>query len=281
VSEPGRVVVVGTPIGNLGDLSPRASETLAEADLICCEDTRRTRALLSAAGIRAPRLVAVHEHNEAAGAALAVSAAAAGRLVAVVSDAGMPGLSDPGRRVVAAALAAGVVVSVVPGPDAAVAAVVLSGLDTARWCFEGFLPRKGRLRAGRLAALAAETRPSVLYEAPHRVERTLSDLCDACGSERTVVVARELTKRHEQRWQGRLGEALEWVRANPPRGEWVLVLDGAPPAGPPSDADICGALDDAARSGSARRDAIAQVASSLGVSRRRVYELATSRRDGR
>ena len=263
---------MGTPIGNLGDLSPRAVETLREAAVILCEDTRRTRALLTAAGIRA-RLEAVHAHNEAAGAARAVLLAGDGAVVAVVSDAGMPGVSDPGERIVRAAVDAGIEVSTVPGPTAAVSALVLSGLDTGRWCFEGFLPRKGSLRTERLGALARETRTSVLYEAPHRVARTLDDLVATCGPHRPVAAGRELTKRYEEVWRGTLGGAVDHVAVEEPRGEWVIVLAGAPVV-EVTDADIVAGLSGLMGAGADRRDAVAEVTLEMGVGRRRVYQLA-------
>jgi 16S rRNA (cytidine1402-2'-O)-methyltransferase len=277
----GRVVLVGTPIGNLGDLSPRAAEALRHATVVLCEDTRRTRALLSAAGIAAPRLEAVHTHNEAAGAQRAVDLARRGGTVVVVSDAGMPGVSDPGERVVRAAVDAGVPVSTVPGPTAAVSALVLSGLDTGRWCFEGFLPRKGALRADRLAALAGEGRTSVLYEAPHRVARTLADLAAACGPQRPVAVARELTKLHEELWRGTLEGAVAKVAEDPPRGEWVIVVGGAPATEVTDDA-VRDRIADLLAAGADRRDAVAEVTAELGVARRRAYDLALGlRNDGR
>ncbi|HWG74680.1 MAG TPA: 16S rRNA (cytidine(1402)-2'-O)-methyltransferase [Acidimicrobiales bacterium] len=280
---PGRVVLVATPIGNLTDLSPRAVETLAGADLICCEDTRRTRKLLTHAGITGVRLVTMHEHNEAAMAERAVAEAAAGATVAVVSDAGLPGLSDPGERLVRAAVAAGVEVSVVPGPSAGVAALVASGLASERFCFEGFLPRKGGERAARLAALAAEPRTTVVYEAPHRVARTLHDLQAACGDGRQVAVARELTKLHEEWWRGTLAGAVAWVDARQPRGEWVLVVAGAPAAVPgaaASDDELRAAVADRLAAGADQRGAVAAVAASLGVPRRRAYQAAVELRRG-
>jgi 16S rRNA (cytidine1402-2'-O)-methyltransferase len=273
----GRIVLVGTPIGNLGDLSPRAADALRHADLVLCEDTRRTRALLSAADIRSPRLEAVHRHNEAAGAERAVQAARSGSTVVVVTDAGMPGVSDPGERIVRAAAEAGVSVSTVPGPTAAVSALVLSGLASERWCFEGFLPRKGSLRAARLSALATEERTSVLYEAPHRAGRTLADLVEACGPDRALAVGRELTKLHEEVWRGSLAAAVEWVATEPPRGEWVIVLAGAP-ALDVTDDEIRTRLLGLMGAGADRRDAVAEVTTELGVGRRRVYDLALALR---
>lgn len=270
----GRVVLVGTPIGNLGDLSPRAVAVLAEAETICCEDTRRTRALLTAAGIASgARLVALHAHNEQQAADEAVRRAAAGATVAVVTDAGMPGISDPGERIVAAAVAAGVPVDVVPGPTAAVSALVVSGLPAGRWSFEGFLPRSGGERAARIAAVASDERTTIVYEAPHRVARTLDDLRAACGDDRPVAAAREITKLHEEVWRGRLADAVSWVAANPPRGEWVLVLGGAPPAPARPDA-VADALGSALDAGVDRRSAVAEVARSLGVPKRVVYDAA-------
>ena len=273
----GSIVLVGTPIGNLGDLSPRAVEALRHATVVLCEDTRRTRALLTAIGVPAPRLEAVHTHNEAAGAARAVRLAQEGARVVVVSDAGMPGISDPGQRVVRAALDAGVTVSTVPGPTAAVSALVVSGLDAERWCFEGFLPRSGALRSSRLQALATETRTSVLYESPHRVVRTLTDLEAHCGAERPVSVGRELTKLHEEVWRGTLAEAVAKVREQPPRGEWVIVVAGAP-AREVTDAAISDRLAALVDAGADRREAVAEVSLDLGVSRRRVYDLALALR---
>ena len=185
------MVLVATPIGNLDDLSPRARDTLTRADLICCEDTRRTRVLLSAAGVaaRPDRLVSLHAHNEASRADSVVERARRGELVAVVSDAGMPGISDPGARLVARASAAGVVVTVVPGPSAVLSALVVSGLSTERFCVEGFLPRRGSERRRRLEALAVEERTTVVLEAPNRLADTLQELSEAMG-DRPVVVAR-------------------------------------------------------------------------------------------
>jgi 16S rRNA (cytidine1402-2'-O)-methyltransferase len=276
----GRILVVGTPIGNLQDLSPRAAAALTAADVIFCEDTRQTRKLLSAADIPAPRLLSMHQHNEAAAAQHAVRLAAAGATVAVVSDAGMPGISDPGERVVRAAHAAGVAVEVVPGPSAALTAVVASGLPGARFCFEGFLPRKGRERSQRLGEIASRDCTSVLFEAPHRVARTVADLLSVCGPDRPVVVGRELTKLHEEVWTGTLGSAVPWVEGSTPRGEWVLVVGPAPAdVAPPSDAEILAALQGRLAGSSDRRQAVADVARDLHLPKREVYRLALSLND--
>jgi 16S rRNA (cytidine1402-2'-O)-methyltransferase len=272
----GALVLVGTPIGNLGDLSPRAAEALAGADVVCCEDTRRTGRLLSLAGIERRPFVVLNEHTEKREVPRVIERIERGQRVALVSDAGMPAISDPGERLVAAVVEAGHAVEVVPGPSAAVAALVVSGLPAGRFVFEGFLPRKGPARRQRLAAVAAEPRTAVLYEAPHRLARTLADLVEVCGGERRVVVAREITKLHEQVWRGTLAGAVAWVAEREPPGEIVLVLAGAPVAGPPGDDDIVAAVRSEMAAGSSARDAARTVASRLDVPRRRAYEIATA-----
>jgi len=271
----GALVLVATPIGNLGDLSPRAVEVLRTADVIAAEDTRRTRALLTHAGIPGGRkLVAVHEHNERARAAELVERIRTGDQVAFVTDAGMPGISDPGERLVRVCAEAGLKVEVVPGPSAVLAALVVSGLPTARFVMEGFLPRSGRDRTTRLADVATEPRTVVLFEAPNRITATLGDLAGVCGDTRPVVIARELTKRYEEVWRGTLAEAIEHVGAHEPRGEHVLVLGGAPPTGAPDDDAIRAAVRGLLGDGVSARDAAAEVASALGVPKRRAYDIA-------
>ncbi len=271
----GRLVLVATPIGNLGDLSPRGVEALARADVIACEDTRRTGRLLHHFGISGPRLMVVNDHTERAQTAEVVRHLDQGRTVAVVSDAGTPGISDPGERLVKAALAAGHDVSSLPGPSAALAALVISGLAANRFAFEGFLPRRGSGRTERLAALAGEQRTIVLYESPHRLARTLTDLAALLGSDREVSVARELTKLHEETWRGTLAEALvRWVdEGHEPRGEYVLVVAGAPER-PIEASDVDEALSAALGRGASVRDAATEVASALGVGKRAVYDRA-------
>jgi 16S rRNA (cytidine1402-2'-O)-methyltransferase len=276
----GALVLVGTPIGNLGDLSPRAVEELRTADVIAAEDTRRTRTLLSHAGIPAGRrLRAVHARNEAAAAARIVDEIRGGERVAVVTDAGMPGISDPGAALVRACLDAGLRVETVPGPSAALTALVLSGLPADRFAFEGFLPRKGRARAERIAAVAGEARTTVVFEAPNRVHATLADLAAACGPHRPVAVARELTKVYEEVWRGTLGAAARHVERNEPRGEHVIVVGPAPERAPPGDAEIEVAVQAALAEGRTARDAASDVADALGVARRRAYEAATRLKD--
>lgn len=271
----GRLVLVGTPIGNLGDLAPRAVEVLATADVVACEDTRRTGRLLQHAGVRARELMTVNDHTESARVADVLVRLDRGEVVAVVTDAGMPGISDPGERLVRAAASAGHRVEVVPGPSAVVAGLVVSGLATGRFCVEGFLPRKGSGRSERIAELAAERRTIVLYEAPHRLARTLADLAQAFGGTRRCALARELTKLHEEVWRGTLAAAVDHVAEVEPRGEYVVVVDGAPEPRPATDDEIAAALRAAVEDGLSTRDAATEVAARLGVPRRRAYALAT------
>jgi 16S rRNA (cytidine1402-2'-O)-methyltransferase len=280
---PGSLVLVATPIGNLGDLSPRAVEVLRDADVIAAEDTRRTRALLTHAGVPAGRrLRAVHGHNERAKTRAIVDDVQRGLRVAYVTDAGMPGISDPGERLVRACVDAGLPVEVVPGPSAALAALVLSGLPTARFAFEGFLPRRGKDRHERLDAIAADTRTTVLFEAPHRLRETVDDLAGACGADREVAIARELTKLYEEVWRGTLAEAQAHAADVTPRGEHVIVLA---PRDPTTDAP---GEDDLAREarvlideGVPTRDAADQLASRFSVSRRRAYNAVIAQRQAR
>ena len=263
--------LVTTPIGNLGDLPPRAVDVLAHVGLICCEDTRRTGLLLQHAGVRAERLAVCNDHTEVSRIDDVLRVLGDGRDVAVVSDAGTPGISDPGERIVRATIEAGYDISAVPGPSAAIMALTISGLATDRFVFEGFIPRKGADRAARLADIANERRTIVIYEAPHRILRTLEDLRDACGDDRQVVVTRELTKLHEEVVRGPLGE----IDIGGPRGEYVVVLDGATvDERPISDDDVRTALRVELANGSSTRDAAATVAKDVGRPKREVYALA-------
>jgi 16S rRNA (cytidine1402-2'-O)-methyltransferase len=279
----GAVVLVATPIGNLGDLSPRAVEVLTVADVICCEDTRRTRALLSAAGIRAGgRLRSLHAHNEASRQGEVVAAASAGKTVAVVSDAGTPGISDPGAKLVAAAAGAGVCVTVVPGPSAVLAALVVSGLPADRFCVEGFLPRKGPDRRHRLEAIVAERRTSVVLESPLRLAGTLAELAEHAPG-RAVAVCRELTKVHEEVWRGDAAGAAEVFSSRQVKGEVVLVVGGLPAAdsaAEPDDAALASAMAARMVQGDSLRDAAGTVSGRFGVSRRRAYAAGLAARQG-
>ena len=270
----GTLVLVATPIGNLGDISPRAIEALQTAALICCEDTRRTGGLLSHFGIRGVRMAIANEHTELARVAEVLDLLAGGASVAVVTDAGTPGISDPGERLVAAAIAEGHTVTAVPGPSADVMAVVISGLPSARYVMDGFLPRTGPERATRLHDATTEPRTVVLYEAPHRLVRTVTDLHALCGADRRVVLARELTKLHEEIWRGTLGDALAHVADREPQGEYVIVLEGAPARSEPTDADIRIGLERELVTGASKKSAVSTVADHLGVAKNRVYDLA-------
>jgi 16S rRNA (cytidine1402-2'-O)-methyltransferase len=226
----GRLYVVATPIGNLGDLSPRACEVLRSAALIAAEDTRHSASLLRHFGIQTP-LVSFHDHNDRRRTPQLVTRLEAGESIALISDAGTPAISDPGFELVAAAAAAGVEIVAVPGPCALVAALTVAALPTDRFCFEGFLPARGSARRARLEALRGEARSIVLYESPHRIGETLADCRDCFGLERRASVARELTKLHETVYRGSLGELAARAASDPDfaRGEIVIVLAGAPP----------------------------------------------------
>ena len=272
----GILLLVATPIGNLGDLSPRAIEALQGCALICCEDTRRTGGLLSHFGIQGVRMAITNEHTETARIDEVLNLLAAGQTVAVVTDAGMPGISDPGERLVRAAIEHHHIVSAVPGPSAEVMALVISGLPSHRYVFEGFLPRSGPERAVRLREATGEHRTVVLYEAPHRLARTVTDLLSVCGPERRIVLARELTKLHEEVWRGTLGEAVAHVAEREPQGEYVIVLDaGELPPGATDD-DIRTALVTLLSGGASRKSAVASVAQLLDVPKNRVYDIALS-----
>lgn len=228
--QPGRLEVVATPIGNMGDLSDRARAALESADLIAAEDTRRTLGLLQHLGLAKP-LLSLHAHNETGRLPQILARLADGARVVLVSDAGTPLLSDPGFELVRAAVAQGITVSALPGPSAITAALALAGLPVDRFCFEGFLPATARERRTRLAALAAETRTMVFFEAPHRIAASLVDLSTQFGAQRPAVIARELTKLHESVYRGTLEQlcAVAEQDANLRRGEITLVVQGAPP----------------------------------------------------
>lgn len=283
MTPPGALVLVATPIGNLGDLSPRAVEALRDADVIAAEDTRVVRRLLTHAGIAAGRrLRAVHARNESAQAQRIVEEVRAGARVVYAGDAGMPGICDPGEVLVRACVEAGLAVEVVPGPSALLAALVLSGLPAARFTFEGFLPRKGTARRERIAAIAVSPVTTVIFESPRRVADTLDELCAALGAERAVAVAREITKVFEEVRRGPIGEVAGAVRAaGEPRGEHVIVVGpAAPETRLVTDEEIEAAVAGAIRGGTTVRDAAAEVAGAFGVPKRRVYDLAIRVRAG-
>ncbi|HEU4425134.1 MAG TPA: 16S rRNA (cytidine(1402)-2'-O)-methyltransferase [Pilimelia sp.] len=273
--EGGRLVLLGAPLGNAGDASGRLRELLATADVIAAEDTRRLARLARDLGVTVSgRTVSYFEGNEERRTPELVAAVRDGGVVAVVTDGGMPGVSDPGYRLVRAVLDAGLPVTAVPGPSAVTTALVLSGLPGDRFCFEGFLPRRAGERRTRLRALATEPRTLVFFEAPHRVAAALADLAEAFGADRPAAVCRELTKTYEEVRRGPLAELAAWAAQTHPRGEITLVVGGAAEAtGPPPDAELRAAVAAREAAGMSRRDAIAAVAQQYAVARRHVYEL--------
>jgi 16S rRNA (cytidine1402-2'-O)-methyltransferase len=279
----GLLVLAATPIGDPADAPARLGTELATADVVAAEDTRRLRRLTSALGVRPTgRVLSYHEHNESERTAELVTALLEGDRVVLVTDAGMPTVSDPGYRLVRAAVDAGVRVTAVPGPSAVLMALAVSGLPVDRFAFEGFLPRRAGERARRLAELAADERTLVLFEAPHRVAATLAATAQAFGGHRPAAVCRELTKTYEEVRRGTLEELATWA-AGGVRGEVTLVVGGAgtrsssgdPPPGP---AGLARMVADAEAAGLARKEAIASVARTTGVPRREVYDSVVAAR---
>ena len=268
----GTLYLVATPIGNLGDISQRAREILEKAEAVACEDTRRTGKLLELLGLRARRLLVANEHTEVLVGPTVVELLGQGQDVALVSDAGTPAISDPGERLVKYVLAQGYKVSVVPGPTAAVAALVLSGLPSNRWVMEGFLPRKGKEREARLASVAVEARTTVLFESARRLKATLDDLVNFCGGDRPAAVMRELTKLYEESARGTLAELAARFSGDV-KGEIAIVVGGAPQI-EIDDEVVLEALQMELESGVTRRAAIDHISATLGVARNRVYALA-------
>ena len=260
----GVLVLAATPIGRVADAAPRLAEELATADVVAAEDTRRLRRLTGELGVQiAGRVISYFEGNEAQRTP-----------VLLVTDAGMPSVSDPGYRLVVAAVAADVTVTAVPGPSAVLTALAVSGLPVDRFCFEGFLPRKAGERSRRLAALADEERTMVFFEAPHRTEAALAAMAKAWGEDRPAAVCRELTKTHEEVRRGPLGELVTWA-GDGVRGEVTIVVAGAPEAArmPTDDESLRAAVAEREATGMSRKEAIVEVARSAGVSRREVYNL--------
>jgi len=279
----GKLVVCATPIGNLEDASPRLARALAEADLVACEDTRQTRKLLTHLGVTT-RMTSYHEVGEKERAKELAERVAGGLHLALVTDAGMPAVSDPGYHLIGACLERGVAVEVVPGPSAAMAALVVSGLPTDRFCFEGFLPRRPGQRDRRLHELAAEPRTMVFFEAPHRVLVTLEAMAAAFGPDRAAAAVRELTKVHEQVLRGPLGEVRERLADQGPRGELTVVVGGAPPGAARAaarPADLAAEVAHLVEAGTSTRDAVTAVAEATGTPRRSVYQaVLDARGDG-
>ena len=267
----GKLYLVGTPIGNLGDISPRCAETLAEVDFIAAEDTRVSRKLLNHLDIH-KSLVSYYEHNSRESGRRIVDRLLAGESCALVTDAGMPAISDPGEDLVRLCAEAGVEVLAVPGPTAALTALALSGLPTGRFTFEGFLSVTRKVRMEHLASLRGERRTMIFYEAPHKLLQTLGDLCGVFGEERQVALCREMTKLHEEVIRCTLGEARARFTESEPRGEFVLVVAGTPEEEKADDGEgaLARALELAA-SGLSARDAVRQASEEYAVSRSALY----------
>ena len=272
----GTLYLVPTPIGNLGDISPRMADTLAQADFIAAEDTRVTVKLLNHLGLKKP-MVTYHRHNTAASGQAVLDRLLAGESCALVTDAGMPAISDPGEEMVALCAAAGVPVVPIPGPCARVTALAASGQPTGRFTFEGFLAMNKKNRRAHLESLRGEERTMIFYEAPHKLVATLRDLADTFGREREISLCRELTKLHEEIRRTTLGEAADWYGEETPRGEFVLVVRGAQPE-EEGECTLEDGLTLAERlreeEGLSLRDAVRQAAKELGLSRNELYRLA-------
>ena len=278
--KPGTLYVVGTPIGNLEDMTFRAVRILQTVDLIAAEDTRHTGRLLQHFQIATPQ-VSYHDHNQHQRIPELVSQLRSGKTIALVTDAGMPGISDPGYELVKACVELGIMVVPIPGPTAAIAALSSAGLPTDRFVFEGFLPAKGQDRRDRLESLQSETRTLIFYEAPHRLRQTLADLADL-GTDRQLVLARELTKLHEEFWRGTIGEAIalygqagDLTPQREPQGEYTLVVAGLSPVEPQlSEAELKGELQQLMQAGISRSQASRQLAKATSLPRRQLYQLA-------
>jgi 16S rRNA (cytidine1402-2'-O)-methyltransferase len=275
----GTLYIVGTPIGNLQDMTFRAVRILQTVDAIAAEDTRHTGKLLHHFQIKTPQ-ISCHQHNILSRLPALLERLHAGQQIALVTDAGMPGISDPGYELVQACVAEGIQVVPIPGPTAAITALSASGLPTDRFCFEGFLPAKGSERRDRLAALQQEKRTMILYEAPHRLLTTLNDLNDRLGPDRWAVVSRELTKRYETFWRGSLKDAIVHFTVTEPRGEFTLVVAGhVPESFETSEEDVKAALLALLAEGMPRSQASKEVAKALNLPRRSVYQLALALQD--
>ena len=267
----GRLILCATPIGNLADAPPRLGEVVAAADVVYAEDTRRTGTLLEALGVKA-RLRSLFAGNEAARAAEIEEHLARGDTVVVLTDAGTPAVSDPGTSAVAVARRLGAEVSIVPGPSAVTSAVAVAGMGGDRFCFEGFLPRKGSARRERLSRIAHTDVPVVLFVSPHRLADDLEDLVSVCGGDREVCVARELTKLHEEVWWGTLAEAHRRWTDTPPRGEFTLVVAPGDRVEEPEMGEAVEAVRSLVEAGARTGEAVRVVAELSGVSRRDLYE---------
>ncbi|GAA4043053.1 16S rRNA (cytidine(1402)-2'-O)-methyltransferase [Arthrobacter methylotrophus] len=275
----GRIVLAATPIGNVGDASSRLIELLQTADIVAAEDTRRLHRLVQSLGITVTgRVISYHEHNEAAKTEELLDYVRAGKTIIMVSDAGMPAVSDPGFRLVEGAVAAGLFVTAFPGPSAVLTALALSGLPTDRFCFEGFLPRKAGERSSRLADLGSERRTMVFFEAPHRLEPMLRALHERFGADRRIAVCRELTKTYEEVIRGTVRELLEWAENNEVRGEIAVVVAGAPEQEPGKPEDHVAAVNELVGKGVRLKEAVAAVAEDARISKRELYSAVLAAR---
>ncbi|GAA1320963.1 16S rRNA (cytidine(1402)-2'-O)-methyltransferase [Pseudonocardia xinjiangensis] len=275
----GRLVLAATPLGDAGDASARLLTALATADVVAAEDTRRLRSLAAALGVTVSgRVLSHYDAVEAARLPGLLDDVRAGRTVLVVTDAGMPAVSDPGYRLVAAAAAEGLPVTCLPGPSAVTTALVLSGLPCERFCFEGFAPRRAGERRRWLTTLLTEPRAIVFFESPHRLAETLADAVDVLGPERGAAVCRELTKTYEEVLRGPLSELAEWAAEGPVRGEITVVLAGAAPSAAPPVESLVGAVEERVADGERLKDAVAVVARAAGVPKRDLYEAALAAR---
>ena len=269
---PGTLYLVPTPIGNLSDISDRCRAVLADADFIAAEDTRVSLRLLNALDLK-KELVSYHEHNKARSGPAIVKRLESGETCALVTDAGTPAISDPGEDLVRLCIDAGITVCAIPGPCALVTALCASGLPTGRFCFEGFLPMQKKERAVRLAELKSETRTMIFYEAPHRLSQTLEALAAAFGGDRRISLCRELTKLYEEYTRTTLAGALEHLQTAPPRGEYVLVVEGAQPVQNAPDLSAAVAQMQALmRDGLSRKAAAKHVAEQSGIKKNELYE---------
>ena len=277
----GILTLVPTPIGNLGDISPRAREALASADFIAAEDTRVTLKLLNHLELNKP-LISYYEHNKAFRGEKILARILAGENCALVSDAGSPAISDPGEELVKQCADAGITVTAIPGPCAAITALSISGQLTGRFCFEGFLSTAKKSRFEHLEALKDESRTMIFYEAPHKLVNTLEDMAQAFGDDRPVSLCRELTKLHEEVVRTTLGQALARYRETPPKGEFVLVVAGAPekPRELPSANDAASRVRALMEEGLSRKDAVKQTAQELGLPKNTVYAAALEQEEG-
>ena len=269
------LVVIGTPIGNLGDISERAIKELREGDLICCEDTRRTGKLLNLLNINPrPDLEVVNEHTEEKRANEILNRITAGLRVALVTDAGMPGIADPGQYLIKSAIDHEINLEIVPGPTAGIVALIASGLPTSRFVFQGFIPRKGEERQRRIEEIARDDKTTVIYESGKRIERTIQDLLNICGDERKAIIARELTKMHEEIQRGTLRHLQTKMSDISTKGEFVLILSGISEDHYVSDSLLKEELQEIIGSGKSKRDAVKELTSKYKLSRRRVYDLS-------